>query len=61
MGGILAKDETPTDRYAKFKKVSERYSMIQLGISLFENVPEAPGKFHVVRICADARPILSCN
>lgn len=48
----LSKDETPEDRYPSFKQVSERYSIIQLGICLFENISESSqkAKFHVVRL-----------
>jgi len=33
----LCKDESPTDRYSTMKLVPERYSIIQLGICLFEH------------------------
>ncbi len=56
LGGALKKDESPEDRYSTFKKVSERYSIIQLGISLFEKVPETTGKFDVVSTLFSARP-----
>jgi hypothetical protein len=52
MSTRLAKDETPEDRYPSFKQVSERYSIIQLGVSLFEKVSGSStqkSKFHVVR------------
>ena len=47
-----AKDEAPAERYKGFKQVSERYSIIQLGICLFEKVSDSSvppkSKFHVV-------------
>lgn len=45
---LLVKDASPADRYAGTKQVSERYSIIQLGICLFEEDREAPEKIHVV-------------
>jgi hypothetical protein len=51
-----SKDDTPAVRYPALKQVSERYSIIQLGICLFEEAgtttsPEGVEtmKFHVVR------------
>jgi hypothetical protein len=51
-----SKDDTPANRYPTLKQVSERYSIIQLGICLFEEAgtttsPEGVEtmKFHVVR------------
>jgi len=38
--GRPRRDEPPDQTYAELKKVPERYSIIQLGISLFEKVPE---------------------
>ena len=34
------KTETPADRYLELKEVPERYSIIQLGVSLFHWIPE---------------------
>jgi hypothetical protein len=51
------KGQSPTERYESLKKVSERYSIIQLGICLFEEAGTSTGpagaetaKFHVVCI-----------
>lgn len=48
-GNKISKDETPSTRYAHLKQVSERYSIIQLGICLFQELEEEEKKFHVVR------------
>ena len=45
---LLVKDASPADRYAGTKQVSERYSIIQLGICLFQEDSENPEKIHVV-------------
>ena len=45
---LLVKDASPADRYAGTKQVSERYSIIQLGICLFQEDTENPEKIHVV-------------
>lgn len=48
-GSKLKKDDAPEDRYpVSTKQVSERYSIIQLGICLFEQV-SGSSNFHVVR------------
>jgi hypothetical protein len=36
MAGRPSKEDTPSDRYSTLKQIPERYSMIQLGICLFE-------------------------
>lgn len=38
----LSKEESPSRRYSTLKLVPERYSIIQLGVSLFEQTPAAP-------------------
>ena len=38
--GRTNKTETPADRYQELKEVPERYSIIQLGVSLFHWIPE---------------------
>ena len=38
--GRPRKDESPSEKYSELKQVPERYSIIQLGVSLFEKVPE---------------------
>ena len=35
-GRPITKEETPAERYPTLKPVSERYSLIQLGVCLFE-------------------------
>jgi hypothetical protein len=40
MAGRPSKDDMPSDRYPAFKQIPERYSMIQLGICLFEAQPQ---------------------
>ena len=40
MAGRPSKDDMPSDRYPAFKRIPERYSMIQLGICLFEAQPQ---------------------
>ena len=45
---LLIKDASPADRYPGTKQVSERYSIIQLGICLFQEDTENPEKIHVV-------------
>lgn len=47
--GRLSKEASPAERYSSTKKVSERYSIIQLGICLFEEDSKAPEKINVVR------------
>ena len=54
MATKLHKDDSPSQRYPSLKLVSERYAIIQLGVTLFEQVPtttseDGPHKFHVVR------------
>ena len=58
-----SKADTPADRYSSLKKVSERYSIIQLGLCLFEEagITETPDggqrmTFHVVRL-----PMAACT
>jgi hypothetical protein len=40
MAGRPSKDDMPSDRFSALKKVPERYSLIQLGICLFEAKPK---------------------
>lgn len=51
--GRPRKDECPAEKYLEFKQVPERYSIIQLGVSLFEKVPEEDDEDGEIRMGDD--------
>jgi CAF1 family ribonuclease len=53
-----SKDEAPLQRYAKFKQIPERYSIIQLGICLFEEREQSRTQR---RLCRSKSPTASAS
>jgi hypothetical protein len=53
----FSKDEAPVQRYAKFKQIPERYSIIQLGICLFEERERSRTQRRVGRILTPPPPL----